>query len=140
MRESHAQNQIPEKGADAVPYFDQREAAQGLLKHATEAFIGQVTGADGAGGDLENVPFEPALIEVINEGGGTPTWTKFVNLGSGGIGLEVAASAADATADFPTLTRVGEGDWTVTLATGTAPDDETVTVVCYGVRDVAGGL
>jgi hypothetical protein len=131
---------IPASGAEGVPYFERRELINGVLAHSAEMFIGQVLGAGGVGGELTEVPFEPAVIEIINEAGATPTWTKHVNLGSGFIGLAVAAAAADATANAPTLTEVGDNDWTVGLVTGDAPDGETVTVICYGARDVNGGL
>lgn len=122
-------------------YQDQRQIVRNLGSHLPEAFMGQVTGAGGAGGDLENVPFEPALVEVINEGGGTPTWHKFAYpAGGSALGVSVAAAAADGTANAPTLTQVAEGDWTVGLNTTVAPDGETCTVIVYGFRDVAGSL
>lgn len=128
-----------EAAVETPIYQDQKQIVRKLGAHLTECFMGQVLGAGGAGGDLENVPFEPALVEVINEAGATPTWWKFAMLGTP-IGLTVAAAAADATGNAPTLTQVGEGDWTVELDTTVAPDGETVTVVCYGFRDVDGSL
>lgn len=139
-REAWMDSQIPETGAEQVPYKDNRELVNGALRHMAEMFCGQVLGAGGAGGDLLNVPFEPAAIEIINEAGATPTWIKYVNINGTLIGVTVAAAVADGTANAPTLTEVGDNDWTIGVDTADAPDGETVTVIVYGYRNIAGGL
>jgi hypothetical protein len=120
-------------------YQDQLAIVRNLGAHLTEAFIGQVAGAAGAGGDLENVPFEPALVVTLNDAGSTPTVGLFALLGAGTVGMTVAAAAAAAAADA-TVTQVASGNWTIGLPTGLAPDGETVTVLAFGFRDVAGSL
>jgi hypothetical protein len=130
--------QIP-TGVERPVYQDSRDIVRGFGQHIPEMFIGQVTGAGGAGGSLLNVPFEPILMEVINEAGATATWHKFVNFGTP-IGISIAAAAADGTANAPTVTRVGANDFTVALNTTVAPDAEVCTVICYGIRDVNGSL
>lgn len=131
-----------ESSVESPVYVDQKQITRNLGSHLAEAYIGQITGAGGAGGTLSGVPFDPALIEVLNEAGATPTTWKFVNLASGGIGVTTAAAVADATASFPTVTRVAGPPitWDVAVPTAVAPDTEVVTVICYGARDVAGGL
>lgn len=139
-REAWMDGQVPASGAEQVPYKDNRELINGTLRHMAEMYMGQVLGAGGAGGSLLNVPFEPAAIEIINEAGATPTWIKYVNIGGTLIGVTVAAAVADGTANAPALTEVGDNDWTITVDTADAPDGETVTVIVYGFRDIAGGL
>jgi len=140
-RETFRESAIP-TGVQSPVYLDARQITRGLGQHLPEAFVGQVTGAGGAGGTLAGVPFDPAVVEVVNEAGAIPTWTKHVMLTGGAIGIAVAAAAADATATAPTITRVAGPPVTfsVALTTGVAPDAELVTVICYGVRDVNGGL
>lgn len=121
-------------------YQDQRQIVRQLGAHLAECFIAQGDGAGGAGFEVTNVPFQPAVIEAINEGGATPTVSKFVYATSGTVGVAVAAAAADGTANAPTLTKVGNGDWTVSLPTALAPDTETVTLIMWGARDVGGSL
>lgn len=140
MRETAREIAIREP-VETVPYQDQRELVRRLGAHLPEAFMGQVTGAGGAGGSLLNVPFQPALIEVINEGGATPTWHKFAYPdGGSALGVSVAAAAADGTSNAPTLTQVGAGNWTIALNTTVAPDAEVCTVIVYGFKVVAGSL
>jgi hypothetical protein len=140
-RETFMEAQIP-TGVESPVYLDARQISRGLSQHLPEAFIGQVTGAGGAGGTLSGVPFDPAVVEIINEAGATPQWAKYVFLGSGTIGLSVVLAAADATANAPTVTRVPGPPVTfdVGVVTADAPDAEVVTVICYGMRDVNGGL
>lgn len=136
-RESYIESAVPEATESPV-YLDGRQIARGLGRHLTESFVGQITGGGGAGGTLEEVPFEPMLIEVINEAGATPTWHKFVMLDTP-IGVTVAAAAADGTANAPTVTG-SDNDFDVALNATVAPNGETVTVICYGVREVGGSL
>jgi hypothetical protein len=139
-RETFAEAQIPANGAADVPYADHRQISRGLMGHAGECFVGQVTGAGGAGGTLSAVPFEPAVIEIINEAGAAPALTKYVNLASGVIGVQIILAAADATGTAPAITQAGANDWDILLNTADAPDTEVVTVIVYGVRDTDGGL
>lgn len=119
-------------------YQDQKQIVRQLGAHLSEAYIAQGTGAGGVGFDIENVPFEPAVITAINQGGATPAVHHSVFSPTPAHATVAAAAAANATP--PTLTQVGEGDWTVTVPVGMAPNGEVVTLLIYGVRDVAGGL
>ena len=141
MRESHAESAIP-TGVESPVYLDAKQIARGLGRHLTEAFIGQVTGAGGAGGTLSGVPFNPGVIEVINEAGAAPAFTKYAMLASGAIGVQIILAAADATAAAPVVSSVAGPPVTfdVLLDTADAPDAEVVTVICYGVREGNGSL
>ncbi len=138
-RETFAESVIPAEGKDDVPYADHRAIARGLMGRVCEAIIGTVLGAGGAGGSLLLVPFEPAVIEIINAAGATPAFTKYVMLGTP-EGVQIILGALDATAEAPAVTQVGANDWTILLNTADAPDGETVLVTVYGVRDVTPGL
>jgi hypothetical protein len=140
-RETYAEAQIPATGAEDVPYADHRAIARGLMGHATECFVGQVTGAGGAGGDLAGIPFEPAVVEIINEAGAAPAYTKYVMLGTP-IGVQIILGALDATSEAPAVAEVAgpPKTWTLTLDTADAPDAEVATVIVYGVHDTDGGL
>lgn len=137
-RETHAELQIPANGAADVPYADHRAIARGLLGHVGEAFIGQVTGAGGAGGSVTGVPFEPAAILAMNEGGVAPATHVSIFSPTAAHGTIILATAANATP--PTLTKVGDGDWTVDFPVGMLPDGEVMTCLIFGVRDTDGGL
>lgn len=124
---------------ETTPYQDQRQIVRGLGAHLGEMWMAQAAGAGGAGCDIEGVPFEPALVEIINQAGATPAWSKCIYpAGGSAIGVTIAAAAAAATA--PTLTQAAEGDWDIAIPTALAPDGETVTVIVYGFRDVASSL
>lgn len=140
MARETARESAIQDGTETPVYQDQLSIVRGLGAHLTETFMGQVLGAGGAGGSLLNVPFQPASIEVINEAGSTPAWSKYVYPGGVGIGVLVTTATADATSEAPALTRVAEGDWTIVLDTADAPDGETVTVIVQGFREVAGSL
>lgn len=141
MARATAREAAIESGAETPVYQDQRQVVRKLGAHLEECFMGQVTGAGGAGGDLAGIPFEPALVEIINEAGATPAWAKYAMLATP-IGVRIAAAAVDATADAPAVAVVAgpPQTWTLTLDTADAPDAETVTVIVYGFRDVAGSL
>jgi hypothetical protein len=108
------------------------------MGHAAECFIGQVLGAGGAGGTLEGVPFEPAVI-IVSEATG-PTLTLSVRGGLLAADVEVLMTTGAVNANVPVVSQDGEGDWDVALPTALAPDGDTATVVIWGVRDTNGGL
>lgn len=137
-RETYAESQIPTGVAD-VPYADQTKVARGYLKHSPECFIGQVTGAGGVGGELTGVPFEPAIVEVLNQAGAVPAYHKSIFASSGAVHATIAAATA-ANATPPVLTQVDENDWTVALPVGMLPNAEVATVIVWGVRSVGGSL
>jgi hypothetical protein len=137
MRETARENAI--QAATETPiYQDQRQIVRQLGAHLTEAFIGQVVGAGGAGGAIENIPFEPAIIEVYEPTG--PTASKLIR--GGGLAADVAVNAISGAVNATpaVVTQVGPGNWTVTLDTAEAPDGDTATVIIYGVRNVGGSL
>lgn len=135
-RDTHAENQIPANGAEDVPYIDQRSLINGVLRHLTETFVFTGTGAGGAGFEITEVPFEPVVVIASNPGGGTPTVFLSVFGSTAQHAAIAAATAANGTP--PVLTQVGEGDWTVEIPTGMAPNGEDVSVVLLGCPDKAG--
>jgi hypothetical protein len=139
-RESFIESQIP-TGVESPVYLDARQIARGMGQHLTECFVGQVTGAGGAGGTLTGVPFNPALIETINEAGAAPSHSKYVMLGTP-IGIQTILAVADATTEAPSVAAVAgpPPTWDVTIDTADAPDAEVTTVICWGARDVNGSL
>jgi hypothetical protein len=141
-REQFADSTIPENGAAQVPYKDNRELINGTLKHTAEVFIGQVTGAGGAGGTLAGVPFDPAMIETINEAGAAPSNSKYAMLATGAIGVQIILGALDATSEAPVVTRVPGPpvSFDILIDVADAPDAEVTTVICTGARDIGGGL
>lgn len=139
MRET-ARELAVEEATQTPIYQDQKQIVRKLGAHLTECYLGQVLGAGGAGGALTGIPFQPAVIEIINADGATPAFTKYAYPAGVGTGVQIILGALDATAEAPVLSQVGPGDWTATLNTADAPDAETVTVIVYGFRDVAGSL
>lgn len=137
-RDTWNESTIPASGSEQVPYKDNRELVNGSLRHMGEAFIAQGTGAGGAGFTILNVPFEPAVIVALNPAGATPAVHHSVFSPTPAHTTIAAAAAINATP--PTLTQVGDQDWTITVPVGMAPDAEVLTLLVYGVRDVAGGL
>ncbi|HET6494946.1 MAG TPA: hypothetical protein VFH61_06235 [Thermoleophilia bacterium] len=141
-RETYIESQIAANSPSAQPqYLDAAQIARGLGQHLTECFIGQVLGAGGVGGTLTGIPFNPAVIEIINEAGSAPAFTKYVMLATP-IGVQIILAAADATSEAPAVSAVAgpPRTWSALLDTADAPDGETVTVICYGARDVNGSL
>lgn len=140
-RETFAESTIPSEGSEQVPYKDNRELINGTLRHMGETFIGQVTGAGGIGGILTGVPFDPAIIETINEVGAAPSTSKYVMLATP-IGIQTILGVLDATSEAPVVTRQAGPPVTFDVAIGVAdaPNAEVTTVICYGTRDIAGGL
>jgi len=140
-RESHAEAQIPADGGEATPYPDMYKVARSFMQHSSECFVGQVTGAGGVGGVLTGVPFNPAIIETINEAGSAPSHSKYVMLATP-IGIQTILAVADATAEAPVVAEVAgpPKTWSVTIDVADAPDGEVTTVICWGVRDVNGSL
>lgn len=139
-RETFSDSAIPATGAAKIPYQDDREIVNVTTRHMTEAFMGQVLGAGGVGGVLAGIPFQPAVIEIINADGAAPAFTKYAYPAGVGTGVQIILGALDATAEAPVLAQVAANNWTATLDTADAPDAETVTVIVYGFRDIAGGL
>ena len=139
MRESYAESQMPE-AVESPKYLDAKQIVRGLGRHLTESFMGVVTGAGGAGGSIVNVPFEPAIVRVVNAGGATPAVAESF-FPDGDTARHVLVTAAVAlNANPPVLTQVGENDWTVALPTQLAPDGEEVVVHIIGFRPVGGSL
>lgn len=131
--------EIAIQGATETPvYQDQRQIVRQLGAHLSESFVGQVVGAGGAGGDLENVPFEPAVI-IVSEATG-PTLTLSIRGGAMPADVEVLMTTGAVNANPPVVSQVGEGDWTISLPTALAPDGDTATVLVMGLRDVGGSL
>jgi len=131
-------SQLPADGAAAIPYKDNRELVNGVLRHGAEKFYGSVVGAGGIGGTLVNVPFEPAAIKAINAAGATPAVHESIFATGGAVHTTTAAAVA-ANATPPTLAQVGTNDWTITFPVGMLPNGETLTVEVTGARDIAGG-
>jgi len=141
-RESYIESQIDDNSPSAQPqYLDVRQIARGLGQHLGEFFMGQVTGAGGAGGDLAGIPFNPAVVLIINEAGAAPALTVYSMLGTP-IGVQIILGALDATSEAPVVAEVAGPPvtWTATLNTADAPDAEVATVLCFGFRDVNGSL
>ena len=136
-REAYAQKQIPAEGKDNVPYLDSRQLANGMLRHMTESFVGEVLGAGGVGGVLENIPFEPAAI-LVSEATG-----PFLQLQLPGSAAKVdinMITGAAAGGAIPAATLEADGLYDLALPTGMAPDGDTASVLILGFRDVGGSL
>lgn len=132
-RESAAQAAIPADGAASVPYASHRELVGGLFLHGAEVFIGKITGAGGAGGNV-NVPFDPAVVLVSEATGPTlrllvpgGTVNDEINMIDGAVATGITVTPKD-----------GGTPANVALATALAPDADIATVICIGARDVAG--
>jgi hypothetical protein len=113
-RDNYAQSQIP-TSQDAVPYADHREIAQGLGRHMTDSFVGEVVG-DGGDVDLTGIPFEPAVIYLSEATGPS-------------LQLQLPGSAGTA---IPNATQEVDGTWTITLPVALAPSGDTVSAWCLG--------
>lgn len=134
-RSSYAENQIPADGSSGIPYPDYHQVVKGVFKHGSELFIGTVTGAGGAGGTLEGVPFEPVLVVCLNPAGSTPA-VHISAFGAAADHMTIAAASA-ANANPPVISGSGV-DWDVALTTQMAPDAEVLTVLCWGCREAGG--
>ena len=137
MRQSYAQDQVPTQGKDAIPYPSWLEIVQKIMKHGAEAFVGEVLGAGGAGGDLAGIPFEPAVI-VLSENTG-PLLQLQVPGSAGKVDINMISGAAAGTA-IPAAVQQPDGTWTLSLPTGLVPDGDTASLVILGVRQVGGSL
>ena len=135
-RQSYAESIVPAAGKDAIPYRDQRELANGSLRHAMDGYCGQVLGAGGAGGSLAGIPFEPMEI-IVSEATG-PTLVLQVRASSGDVNINMITGAANAS--LPVVSQAVDGSWTIALPTALAPDGDTATVLVHGYRDIAGSL
>lgn len=132
-----------EAATESTIYQDQKQIVRKLGAHLSEAYMAKVTGAGGAGGSVEDVPFEPAYIEVWDVANLSLYKSYFASDGAVHMSvIDTGAGATDlaANANPPVLTQVAEGDWTVALPTQMAPDGDTVVVLIKGFRNVAGSL
>jgi len=127
-RDNYAQSQIP-TSQDSVPYADHREIAQGLGRHMTDSFVGEVVGAGGAGGDLTGIPFEPAVIYLSEATG--PSLQLQLPGSAAKVDINLITGAAAGTA-VPDATQEADGTWTIALPTALAPDGDTVSAWCLG--------
>ena len=127
-RDNYAQSRIP-TSQDSVPYADHREIAQGLGKHMTDSFVGEVVGAGGAGGNLTGIPFEPAVI-VLSEATG-PSLQLQLPGSAAKVDINMILGSAAAAA-IPDATQETDGTWTIALPTALAPDGDTVSAWCLG--------
>ena len=135
-RKSAMDNAIP-TGVQSAVYQDARQLAAGLLGYVHEAFIGQVLGAGGAGGNLDDVPFEPAVIIALEPTG--PTGTLMIR-GMTVSDVKVNLITLAAATVFPTISQLSATSWRVACPTALAPDGDTTTIVCFGVKNATSGL
>lgn len=127
-RDNYAQSQIP-TSQEAVPYADHREIAQGLGRHMTDSFVGEVVGAGGVGGPLAGIPFEPAVIYLSEATG--PSLQLQLPGSAAKVDINLITGAAASTA-VPNATQEVDGTWTIDLPTALAPDGDTVSAWCLG--------
>lgn len=140
-RETYRESQIQTPTQTPV-YQDQEQIVRRLGSHLGEMFAGQVTGAGGAGGDLEGIPFEPAAVLVYNLDAGTP-FAQFAppqRLGTAAEQLNIGAAAGPGSAAIPAGVKQEDGTWTLSLPTAIAGDGDVVEVIVWGFRDVGGSL
>lgn len=137
MRESYAQKQIPAEGKDAVPYPGWREIVQLLGLHGVEAFVGEVLGAGGVGGVLENIPFEPAVI-LVSEATG-PLLQVQLPGSAAKVDINMITGAAAAVA-IPDATLEADGLYDLALPVTIVPDADTASVLILGFRDSNGSI
>lgn len=136
-RGSAAEAQIPANGAQSVPYVDHRELVNGLFAHVGEVFVAEGVGAGGAGVEITGIPFEPGVI-LLSENTGPLLQLQFPTAG-GKVDINMISGAA-AGAAIAAAVQQPDGTWNIQLTTAQAPDGDTASLVCFGVRDVAGGL
>lgn len=137
MRARYAEEQIPEAGKEAVPYPDYAQVVNKLLKHTAEAQLRSVTGAGGAGGTIEGIPFEPAVVIAINAAGATPT--TFVSMFGGDAARHVSIAAATAANANPPVKSGSGTDWDLAIPTQMAPNGESLSVLILGFSDAGNG-
>lgn len=137
-RKTAMDNAIP-TGVQSAVYQDARQLAGGLLGYVPECFIGQVLGAGGAGGNLDGVPFEPAVIIALEATG--PTGTLMIRgLAGGAADVKVNLITLAAATIFPTISQLSATSWRVACPTALAPDGDTTTLLCFGVKNSLSGL
>lgn len=137
-RTSYAEQQIPQRGADATPYPDHREVANKILRHGADMFVGEVAGAGGVGGVLSGIPFEPAIVDVYEPV--APVMQRQVPGSGGAVDVNLITGAAASTALVVAVDDASAPSWKVTLAVGHVANGRTATVVCTGFRDAGGSL
>jgi len=139
MRDTYLDRQIPTP-IQQIPQPDHSRVSRVIAKHAAERYLGTVLGAGGVGGSLLLVPFQPAILRIINAAGATPRVSESY-FPAGGTARHISTILAVAVnATPPVLTQVAAGNWTIALPTALAPDGETVIVEVIGFRDVGGSL
>lgn len=138
MRQSHAELQIPSRGADAVPYPTHREVVQKYMAHGAEMFVGEVTGAGGVGGSLRAIPFQPAVVEIFDTS--VPLAQKQIPGSTAAVDVNLITGAAAAHAIVVAADDSAVPNWRVNLDVNLAPNAHVVTVVCYGFRNAGGSL
>ncbi len=126
-RDNYAQSQIP-TSQDAVPYATNREIAQGLGRHMTDSFVGEVVG-DGGTVDLTGIPFDPAVIYLSEATG--PSLQLQLPGSAGKVDINLISGAAAGTA-IPDATQEADGTWTIALPVALAPSGDTVSAWCLG--------
>lgn len=134
-RQTAMEAEIP-TGVESAVYLDARQIVNGLMGRVPEAFIGKIVGAGGAGGSLTGVPFEPAVIFCLEPTGPTGTLSVFRSDATAHVNMITLAAATL----VPTVTKVGDQNWTIAAPTGLAPDGDTVTVLAFGVKNALSGL
>jgi hypothetical protein len=137
MRDTYAETQIPAAGHESPPYIDQREIVNKFGLLYTEAFVGEILGAGGAGGSLANIPFQPAVI-VLSEATG-PLLQLQVPGSGGAVDINMITGAA-AGAAIPAAVKQADGTYTLSLPTGLVPDGDTASLLILGFREGANGL
>lgn len=128
MRESHAEQQIPQDGAASVPYADQFEIARALMGRGAECVAGTVTGT-GAALDVEDLPFDPAAVFLVNATGPFALHSPSMPDDSA---LKVTSDAAFITSDGITL---GNKKFTIGADSDINVDDETIHWMALGFSD-----
>jgi hypothetical protein len=137
MRKTFRERQIP-TGVESAIYQDPRQIVRHLGSLLTETYLAKVTGAGGAGGVIEGVPFEPAVIQAFRITD-TAAFYKSVLATDGALHLQVIAAAGE-NDNPPTIEEQEDGTWNVTIPTQMAPNDAVVVVEIRGSRAVEGSL
>jgi cobalamin biosynthesis protein CbiG len=129
MRTSHAQQQIPQTGREAVPYSDWRQMIEGVMLRGAEMQAGTVAGT-GAALDVA-LTFDPAVVVLIDE---TQNVVAIKHPGQAtDIATTIKAAVVGAAAATCTLGTQGQKKFTI----GTNADVNTVADV---VRWIAIGF
>ncbi len=136
MRSSYAESQIPTTGKDDIPYPSHNKLAT-MFRHGAEMYVGEVLGAGGVGGVLDNIPFEPAIVDVYEPV--APVMQRSMPGSAARVDVNGISGAAAATAVVIGAGTTA-GTFKVTLAVGHVANGRTATVVCTGFRQLGGSL